>query len=98
WKRRQTIDVFLKRGHCRWPNPRAYKLHCHLHHECAGFRQIVQRYAAEMEHVADRSGDDIGIALQDESAAVRALVQADDAGDLEAAQGFTYRSPANPEL
>src|ERR1700681_1527572 len=51
-----------------------------------------------MEHVADRPGDDIRITLEDKGTAVRALVQADDAGDLEAAQGFAHGGPADPEL
>src|SRR5437764_1102693 len=34
----------------------------------------------------------------DQPSSVRALVEADDAGDLEAAQGFAHRSSADPEL
>ncbi len=94
----QPVDVSLQRRHRGRPDPFAGKLHRELHHKGAGFCQIIQRDAAKMEHVADRPGDEIGIALEDEGAAARALVQADHSGDLEAAQGFADRRPADAEF
>jgi len=71
-----------------------------LHHERAGFGQIIQRNAAEM----NISGIDrvrYRIAFQDEGAAVRALVQADDAGNLElrkASRTAARLTPSSGEL
>jgi len=51
-----------------------------------------------MEHVADRPGDDIGIAFQDEGAAVRALVQPTTPAISRLRKAFAHRRRLTPSF
>src|SRR3546814_12872296 len=64
----------------------------------AGLGELGKRYAAKPQQVAHGIRDDIRVAFADEGAALRALLQNDDAGNLQGPQCFADCVSSDLEL
>ena len=92
------VDVGLQRVEVGAGRALAGEAHHQVLDVDARLGQLGDRDRAEAQQVADDVVHPVGVARLDERSALGALVQADDAGDLEAAQRFAQGVAADAEL
>ena len=92
------VDVGLERVEVGAGRALAGQAHHQVLDVQARLGQLGDRDRAEAQHVAHHVVHAVRVARLDEGAALGALLQADDAGDLEAAQRFAQGVAADAEL